>query len=83
MHIINMSGSPGKETNIPASGGPVSAELIKEVFCMKHEMQTTGREIISMEEYLCRRQKVRRHEGRELSAAEEEPAWVLAELLHV
>lgn len=50
---------------------------------MKHEMQTTGREIISMEEYLCRRQKVRRHEGRELSAAEEEPDWVLAELLYV
>ena len=49
---------------------------------MEQEKQSAVREMISMEEYLIRRRKVR--EDAETSGnIEKSPAWILAELLHV
>lgn len=55
---------------------------MKEEFEMEQEEKCTVREIISMEEYLTRRQKRREDENLN-GGIEKSPAWALAELLFV
>lgn len=58
-------------------------KFIKEVFNMHQEKTENTQEIISMEEYLSKRQKIReseRHKWNNLIGEEQSPAWILAGL---